>query len=87
MQNAARMIVYEEPCMEGSRILARGYVLEAAAYHYRNAMRYAKLLQEAGIGVTLNETRGTMHGFDIATKASITLAVMEQRIEFTKRMI
>ena len=48
---------------------------------------YARLLREAGIDVTLNETRGTMHGFDIAVKAPITLAAMEERIAFMKRMI
>ncbi|MBQ9168232.1 MAG: alpha/beta hydrolase [Oscillospiraceae bacterium] len=48
---------------------------------------YAKLLREAGIEVTLNETKGTMHGFDIATKAPTTLAAMEQRIVFMNRMI
>jgi len=48
---------------------------------------YAELLRNAGIEVTLNETKGTMHGFDIATKAPITLAAMEQRIAFMKRMI
>jgi len=37
--------------------------------------------------VTLNETKGTMHGFDIATKASTTLAAMSKRIDFMKRMI
>ena len=48
---------------------------------------YADLLRKAGVEVTLNETRGTMHGFDIATKAPTTLAAMEQRIAFIKRMI
>lgn len=48
---------------------------------------YAKLLQKAGVPVTLNETRGTMHGFDIAQKAPTTLAAIEQRIAFMKRMI
>ena len=48
---------------------------------------YARLLREAGIDVTLNETKGTMHGFDIATKAPSTLAAMEKRIAFMKRMI
>ena len=48
---------------------------------------YAELLRNAGIDVILNETRGTMHGFDIATKAPTTLAAMEQRIAFMKRMI
>ena len=48
---------------------------------------YARLLREAGIEVTLNETKGTMHGFDIATKAPTTLTAMEQRIAFMKRKI
>lgn len=48
---------------------------------------YADQLRKAGVEVTLNETRGTMHGFDIATKAPTTLAAMEQRIAFMKRMI
>jgi len=48
---------------------------------------YAKLLREAGIEVTLNETKGTMHGFDISTKAPITLSAMEQRIAFMKQMM
>ena len=48
---------------------------------------YADLLRKAGIEVTLNETKGTMHGFDIAAKAPTTLTAMEQRITFMKRMI
>ena len=30
---------------------------------------YAEKLREAGIDVTLNETKGTMHGFDIVRNA------------------
>ncbi len=48
---------------------------------------YASLLRSAGIEVTLNETKGTMHGFDIVMKAPTTLAAMEKRIAFMKRMI
>jgi len=48
---------------------------------------YAELLRNAGIEVTLNETKGTMHGFDIATKAPTTLAAMSKRIAFMKQMI
>ena len=29
---------------------------------------YAEYLKKAGIEVTLNKTKGTMHGFDIAKK-------------------
>ena len=48
---------------------------------------YARLLRHAGIEVALNETEGTMHGFDIVTKAPTTLAAMERRIAFMKRII
>jgi len=48
---------------------------------------YANLLRRAGIEVALNETKSTMHGFDIATKAPTTLAAVQQRIAFMKRMI
>jgi len=48
---------------------------------------YAESLRKAGIEVTLNETKGTMHGFDIATKAPTTLAAIQQRITFMRRMI
>lgn len=46
---------------------------------------FAKELKAAGIEVTLNETKGTMHGYDIMRNASISLASMEQRIDFMKK--
>ena len=52
-----------------------------------DGLLYAELLRKAGIEVILNETKGTMHGFDIATKAPTTLAAMSKRIDFMKRMI
>lgn len=48
---------------------------------------YAALLRNAGIEVTLNQTKGTMHGFDIAARAPTTLAAMQQRITFMKKHI
>lgn len=45
---------------------------------------FAKELKEAGVEVTLNETRGTMHGYDIAAKAPTALNSMKQRIQFMK---
>ena len=54
---------------------------------YDDGILYADLLQKAGIEVILNKTKGTMHGFDIATKAPTTLAAIEQRISFMTRMI
>lgn len=46
---------------------------------------YAEKLRAAGIAVTLNETKGTMHGFDIVQKAPTTKAALGARIEFMKK--
>ena len=46
---------------------------------------YSKLL-EAGNNAFLLETRGTMHGYDIATKSQTYADCMKKRIEFLKRV-
>lgn len=46
---------------------------------------YSKKLKESGIKVVLNETKGTMHGFDIKQKSKITKAALLSRIEFMKK--
>ena len=46
---------------------------------------YAQKLRTAGIPVVLNETRGTMHGFDIVQKAPTTRAALAARIEFMRK--
>lgn len=48
---------------------------------------YAKKLSEAGIKVVLNETKGTMHGFDIKQKAKTTKEVLAERIEFMRKYL
>ena len=48
---------------------------------------YAEKLREVGIEVTLNETKGTMHGFDIMQKAKTTKAAVKARIEFMKKVL
>ena len=45
---------------------------------------YAARLRELGIHVVLNETRGTMHGFDIMQNNRITRAAILSRIEFIR---
>ena len=47
---------------------------------------YAEKLREAGIEVTLNETNGTMHGFDIVQKAKTSQAALAARIAFMKKI-
>lgn len=45
---------------------------------------YAKALMQAGSEVTLNETRGTMHGFDIVQKAETAKAAVQTRISYMR---
>jgi len=49
----------------------------AVCYAYENA-------DSLGIDVTLNETRGTMHGFDIMQRSRITKAALAARVEFMR---
>ena len=48
---------------------------------------YAKQLRSAGIEVVVNETKGTMHGFDIMQKAPTTKNALEKRIKYMKEHI
>ncbi|MBQ9083231.1 MAG: alpha/beta hydrolase, partial [Clostridia bacterium] len=45
---------------------------------------YANKLRAAGVEAVLNETKGTMHGFDIVQSAPTTQAALEARIRFMK---
>lgn len=45
---------------------------------------YKELLQSNGVEVVLNETKGTIHGFDIVQKAKTTQEALTQRITFMK---
>ncbi len=46
---------------------------------------YAEVLRKAGVSVELNETQGTMHGFDIVEKAPTTKAAVANRIDYMQR--
>lgn len=48
---------------------------------------YFKKLKKDGIEVFLNETNGTMHGFDIMQKAKTTQKALSLRIEFMKKFL
>lgn len=45
---------------------------------------YAEALGKAAVPVELNETKATMHGFDIVEKASLTRAAVDARIRYLK---
>ncbi len=46
---------------------------------------YANKLLDAGNDVEINETIGTMHGFDIVRKAKTTKVAINKRISFMKK--
>ena len=46
------------------------------------AIAYAAALQNAGVAVLCNETKGTMHGYDIVQNAPVTKAAIAGRIRF-----
>ncbi len=47
---------------------------------------YAEKLQEAGVAVTVNETKGTMHGFDIKQKAPTSIEAVSARVAFMRKI-
>lgn len=47
---------------------------------------YASRLEEAGVCVELNETKGTIHGFDIVLDCDTTRNAVARRIDFMQRM-
>lgn len=46
------------------------------------AIAYASALQRAGVAVTVSETKGTMHGYDIVQNAPATKESVAKRIQF-----
>jgi acetyl esterase/lipase len=51
-----------------------------------DGMIYAELLKKSGVKVVINQTNGTMHGFDIKQKAPTTIKALEDRINFMREM-
>lgn len=50
-----------------------------------DGISYYEKLRLEGIDATLNETKGTMHGFDIIQKAPTTKLALKARIRFMKK--
>ena len=49
-----------------------------------DGINYAQKLRAADVPVVLNETKGTMHGFDIVQNALTTKQAIEARIEYMR---
>ena len=69
------------------RIFAHSLRCHRYHCHHDDGILYANKLREAGVGVTLNETKGTMHGFDIMQKSETAKKALVARIEFMKKVI
>ena len=80
-------IAYASP-MEAAQFdhLPDAYV-ETAEFDclHDEAIAYARALADAGSQIELNETQGTIHGFDAATKTVASQMAIAARIEYMKR--
>lgn len=60
--------------------------IEAAEYDclHDEGILYGEKLREAGARVTINETKGTIHGYDVNLHTSIAIRNIEERIAFLR---
>ena len=84
-RNASSYFWYSPVETDDFSIFPSSYI-ETAEFDclHDDGILFAKELKMAGVEVELNETKGTMHGYDIMRKASVSLASMEKRIAFMK---
>ena len=79
-------LMYASPIMaEDFSNLPHAYI-ETAEFDclHDDGINYAQKLRAAGIPVELNETKGTMHGFDIAQNALTTKQAIGTRIQYMR---
>jgi acetyl esterase/lipase len=66
--------------------LPRAYIETAEFDPLRDeSVASAKRLADAGVDVTLNETRGTVHGFDAVVPSAAGNDAIHRRIEFLEK--
>lgn len=60
--------------------------LETAEFDclHDEGINYAEAMKNAGVNVKINETYGTIHGFDMASNSKIVLGSIKKRTEFLK---
>ena len=80
--------IYYSPVEASSFIGLPPAYIETAEFDclHDDGILYANKLKSAGINVILNETKGTMHGFDIVQKAKTTKYAIKARINFMYNM-
>ena len=79
-------IAYASPMEATSFVDLPSAYVETAEFDclHDEGLAYAQALQAAGVMVELNETKGTMHGFDIVEKAETTKRAVAERISYMK---
>ena len=84
-KNRPDYVYYSPVEVDGFDALPPAYI-ETAEFDclHDDGILYASKLGEAGVDVLLNETKGTMHGFDIVGRAKTTKAALTARISFMK---
>ncbi len=85
-RNALNYVYYSPVEAESFEGLPPAYI-ETAEFDclHDDGILYAEKLRAAGVDVVLNETKGTMHGFDIVQRAETTKAAVESRIVFMRK--
>ena len=80
--------VYFSPVEAGSFEGMPPAYIETAEFDclHDDGILYAEKLCEAGVDVVLNETKGTMHGFDIMQKAPTTNSAVAKRTGYMHKM-
>jgi acetyl esterase len=70
----------------GVRITADTYI-ETAEYDclHDEGILYGERLRAAGANVEINETKGTIHGYDSALKTKVAVDNIKKRILFLRR--
>lgn len=87
LQNDKTNICYASPSEAHSFTDLPSAYIETAEFDclHDEAIEYGKKLKECKVSVEVNETKGTMHGFDIVRKAKITQEAINMRIDYMKR--
>ncbi len=84
--NDSRPEKYASPIMDPCVRLPKAYI-ETAEFDslHDDGINYAKKLMSHGINVELNETKGTMHIFDMVQYAKTTKAAVSARVAYMKK--
>ena len=78
------LLPYAFPCLANNFENLPPAYIETAEFDCLkdDGIKYALSLDEANVPVVLNETIGTIHGFDAVRKSAVTKAALKERVKF-----